>query len=69
MCCTSEVGYIIPGIKEVADLRVGDTLTSGARPAALPQYVDGAGHTRHGWLPTQFDADDSVDGECRDESR
>ncbi len=35
-----EVGYIIPGIKEVADLRVGDTLTSGSRPAteALPGY-------------------------------
>ena len=31
-----EVGYIIPGIKEVADLRVGDTLTSGRRPAAEP---------------------------------
>ena len=37
-----EVGYIIPGIKEVADLRVGDTLTSAARPAteALPGYRD-----------------------------
>ncbi len=37
-----EVGYIIPGIKEVADLRVGDTLTSAARPAAepLPGYKD-----------------------------
>ena len=31
-----EVGYIIPGIKEVADLRVGDTLTSGRRPASEP---------------------------------
>jgi GTP-binding protein LepA len=31
-----EVGYIIPGIKEVADLRVGDTLTSARRPAAEP---------------------------------
>jgi GTP-binding protein LepA len=31
-----EVGYIIPGIKEVADLRVGDTLTSGCHPAAEP---------------------------------
>ncbi len=31
-----EVGYIIPGIKEVADLRVGDTLTSGSRPATEP---------------------------------
>jgi GTP-binding protein LepA len=37
-----EVGYIIPGIKEVADLRVGDTLTSANRPAmeALPGYRD-----------------------------
>lgn len=37
-----EVGYIIPGIKEVADLRVGDTLTSAANPAseALPGYRD-----------------------------
>ena len=31
-----EVGYIIPGIKEVADLRVGDTLTSAQHPAAEP---------------------------------
>jgi GTP-binding protein LepA len=31
-----EVGYIIPGIKEVADLRVGDTLTNAQRPAAEP---------------------------------
>jgi GTP-binding protein LepA len=37
-----EVGYIIPGIKEVADLRVGDTLTSSLKPAteALPGYRD-----------------------------
>jgi GTP-binding protein LepA len=37
-----EVGYIIPGIKEVADLRVGDTLTSGVTPATepLPGYRD-----------------------------
>jgi GTP-binding protein LepA len=37
-----EVGYIILGIKEVADLRVGDTLTSAQRPAAeaLPGYRD-----------------------------
>jgi GTP-binding protein LepA len=37
-----EVGYIIPGIKEVADLRVGDTLTSAQRSAseALPGYRD-----------------------------
>jgi GTP-binding protein LepA len=37
-----EVGYIIPGIKLVADLRVGDTLTSAQNPAteALPGYRD-----------------------------
>ena len=37
-----EVGYIIPGIKLVADLRVGDTLTSASRPAKepLPGYRD-----------------------------
>jgi len=31
-----EVGYIIPGIKEVANLRVGDTLTNAANPAKEP---------------------------------
>ena len=31
-----EVGYIVPGIKEVADLRVGDTLTNAQYPAAEP---------------------------------
>jgi GTP-binding protein LepA len=37
-----EVGYIILGIKEVTDLRVGDTLTSAGHPAAepLPGYRD-----------------------------
>jgi GTP-binding protein LepA len=37
-----EVGYIIPGIKEVSDLRVGDTLTNAQNPAteALPGYRD-----------------------------
>jgi GTP-binding protein LepA len=35
-----EVGYVITGIKDVAKLRVGDTLTSRAHPAAeaLPGY-------------------------------
>ena len=35
-----EVGYVITGIKDVARLRVGDTLTSRQRPAseALPGY-------------------------------
>src|SRR5438552_13605418 len=31
-----EVGYMITGIKDVARLRVGDTLTSRQRPAAEP---------------------------------
>src|SRR6266516_5724382 len=37
-----EVGYIITGLKNVAKLRVGDTLTSQAGPAAqpLPGYKD-----------------------------
>jgi GTP-binding protein LepA len=37
-----EVGYIITGIKDVARLRVGDTLTTEAKPATepLPGYRD-----------------------------
>src|SRR5436305_5028264 len=31
-----EVGYVITGIKDVARLRVGDTLTSRRRPASEP---------------------------------
>ena len=33
---TGEVGYVITGIKDVAKLRVGDTLTDTADPAAEP---------------------------------
>ncbi len=37
-----EVGYLITGIKDVTQLRVGDTLTTKARPASapLPGYRD-----------------------------
>ena len=37
-----EVGYVIPGVKDVRQARVGDTLTSAAAPAteALPGYRD-----------------------------
>ena len=37
-----EVGYIVTGLKDVAKLRVGDTLTSQASPASepLPGYKD-----------------------------
>ncbi|MFZ0887517.1 MAG: translation elongation factor 4 [Candidatus Binataceae bacterium] len=31
-----EVGFIVAGIKTVADMRVGDTITDAARPAAEP---------------------------------
>jgi GTP-binding protein LepA len=33
---TGEVGYIITGIKDVAKLRVGDTLTNESKPASEP---------------------------------
>jgi GTP-binding protein LepA len=33
---TGEVGYIITGIKDVAKLRVGDTLTNASKPASEP---------------------------------
>jgi GTP-binding protein LepA len=37
-----EVGYLITGVKDVRQARVGDTVTSAARPAAepLPGYAD-----------------------------
>ncbi|MCR4437745.1 MAG: translation elongation factor 4 [bacterium] len=34
--CAGEVGYVIAGIKEVRDTKVGDTITDAARPAAAP---------------------------------
>ena len=34
--CAGEVGYVITGVKDVTRLRVGDTLTTLARPAAEP---------------------------------
>src|SRR5690606_31504452 len=37
-----EVGYLITGVKDVRQSRVGDTVTSAAKPAAepLPGYTD-----------------------------
>src|SRR5699024_441138 len=37
-----DVGYVITGIKDVSDIKVGDTLTHKARPAseALPGFQD-----------------------------
>ena len=52
-----EVGYVITGIKDVSKLRVGDTLTSYARPAteALPGYRDVKPMGFCGLFPTESD--------------
>ncbi len=52
-----EVGYVITGLKDVARLRVGDTLTSEARPAAepLPGYKDVKPMVFAGLFPSDSD--------------
>jgi GTP-binding protein LepA len=52
-----EVGYLITGIKDVSRLRVGDTLTTRARPAAepLPGYRDVKPMVFCGLFPTDSD--------------
>jgi GTP-binding protein LepA len=52
-----EVGYVITGLKDVSLLRVGDTLTSVARPAAgpLPGYKDVKPMVFAGIFPTDSD--------------
>ncbi|HEX5194822.1 MAG TPA: translation elongation factor 4, partial [Solirubrobacteraceae bacterium] len=56
-----EVGYVITGIKDVTRLRVGDTLTSKARPAAepLPGYREVKPMVFCGLFP--IDSDDYPD--------
>jgi GTP-binding protein LepA len=53
-----EVGYVITGLKDVSRLRVGDTITSEARPAAqpLPGYKDVKPMVFAGLFPTDSDA-------------
>jgi GTP-binding protein LepA len=53
-----EVGYVITGLKDVSRLRVGDTLTSEARPATepLPGYKDVKPTVFAGLFPTDSDA-------------
>jgi len=52
-----EVGYVVTGLKDVAKLRVGDTLTSQARPAEnpLPGYKDVKPMVFAGLYPTDSD--------------
>ncbi|HZC75123.1 MAG TPA: translation elongation factor 4 [Gaiellaceae bacterium] len=52
-----EVGYVITGLKDVSRLRVGDTLTSVARPAdeAVPGYKDVKPMVFAGLFPTDSD--------------
>src|SRR5690349_8635209 len=52
-----EVGYVVTGLKDVSDLRVGDTLTSDRKPAAepLPGYKDVKPMVFAGLFPTDSD--------------
>jgi GTP-binding protein LepA len=52
-----EVGYVITGLKDVGELRVGDTLTSVANAAAapLPGYKDVKPMVFAGLFPTESD--------------
>src|SRR5262245_26844307 len=52
-----EVGYVITGLKDVSRLRVGDTLSSEARPAAepVPGYKDVKPMVFAGLFPTDSD--------------
>jgi GTP-binding protein LepA len=52
-----EVGYVITGLKDVSRLRVGDTITSEACPAAepLPGYKDVKPMVFAGLFPTDSD--------------
>ncbi|MHB8641744.1 MAG: translation elongation factor 4 [Gaiellaceae bacterium] len=52
-----EVGYVITGLKDVSELRVGDTITSERRPAAepVPGYKDVKPMVFAGLFPTDSD--------------
>jgi GTP-binding protein LepA len=52
-----EVGYVVTGLKDVSRLRVGDTLTTDARPAAepVPGYQDVKPMVFAGLFPTDSD--------------
>ncbi|HEX7625840.1 MAG TPA: translation elongation factor 4 [Gaiellaceae bacterium] len=52
-----EVGYVITGLKDVSELRVGDTLTVDKRPASepVPGYKDVKPMVFAGLFPTESD--------------
>src|SRR3954469_22873098 len=52
-----EVGYVVTGIKDVSEIRVGDTLTNEERPAGEPLrgYVDVKPMVFAGLFPTDAD--------------
>ena len=52
-----EVGYVIPGVKNVREAKVGDTITDAARPAAepLPGYREPKPMVWAGLYPTDGD--------------
>src|SRR5262249_2825388 len=52
-----EVGYVITGLKDVGELRVGDTLTTASNPATapLPGYKDVKPMVFAGLFPTDSD--------------
>jgi GTP-binding protein LepA len=53
--CAGEVGYLIAGIKELRDVKIGDTVTERTRPAAaaLPGYKEPLPMVYCGLYPTQ----------------
>ncbi len=50
-----EVGYVIAGVKNIQDAKVGDTITEAARPAAepLPGYVEAKSMVFSGFYPIE----------------
>ncbi|MEZ5066190.1 MAG: translation elongation factor 4 [bacterium] len=50
-----EVGYVIAGVKHIADTKVGDTITDAARPATepLPGYVEAKSMVFSGFYPIE----------------
>ncbi len=52
-----EVGYVVAGVKNLADAKVGDTITDAARPAAEPLigYVEAKSMVFSGFYPVDAD--------------